>query len=109
MAGGLCKALWMVPLGPSTALWMVRGDHLQRFGWSGGGGGGDELKYDRSRVRSLDYAVAIEDHNSCSRAATYRKLVRGQILSICTWRGQLLIERSLLILILSCLLSACAY
>ena len=29
-------------------------------------------------VRSLDYAVAIEDHNVRSRAASYQKLVREQ-------------------------------
>ena len=33
-------------------------------------------------VRSLDYAVAIEDHNVRSCAASYRKLVREQILQI---------------------------
>ena len=36
----------------------------------------------RSRVRSLDYAVAIEDHNVCSRVASHQKLVREQILAI---------------------------
>ena len=34
-------------------------------------------------VRFLDlYAVAIEDHNVHSRAASYQKLVREQILAI---------------------------
>ena len=36
----------------------------------------------RSRARSLDYAVAIEDRNVRSRVASYQKLVREQILAI---------------------------
>ena len=49
--------------------------------------------------------MAIEDHNVRSRAASYQKLVREQILAI-LGLGQLSIERSIL---LSSLLSACAY
>ena len=36
-------------------------------------------------VRSLDYAVAIEDHDVCSHAASCQKLVREQILAILAW------------------------
>ena len=37
---------------------------------------------DSQEVRSLDYAVAIEVHNIRSRAASYQKLDRQQILAI---------------------------
>ena len=33
-------------------------------------------------VRSLDYAVAIDDHNVRSRPANYQKLVREQVLAL---------------------------
>ena len=37
---------------------------------------------DSQEVQSLDYAVAIEVHNVRSRAASYQKVVREQILAI---------------------------
>ena len=64
------------------------------------------VTFARSRVRSLDYVVATEDHNVRSRAASYQKPVREQNNTSHTWRRQLLIERSILLL---SLLSACAY